>query len=262
MIILRMISLSIPQFFTTTLLQYPLIYGIMFIPIYLTIKNQNISGKELGINFSKIYIYIPVALTIGYIAAIGEHRIISPIPLIAKLRFSDIALISMVMFIFIGITEELIFRSILQTRLEKTLGLRYGLLFSGMIFGIMHSSYGILNEILFASIFGIILGYIFQRTRNLLFVSSIHGTANVMLFGILPNMSMSIVASTQNFSANIISMSGEFISIFLIIILSVSLLISDTKYWNGYISNILKTWSNPLLVTFVAIVIYKIMLVI
>lgn len=262
LIILRMVSISTPQFFTTTLLQYPLIYGIMFIPIYLTIKNQNISTKELGINFSKIYIYIPAALMIGFIAAIGEHSIISPISLIGKLRFSDIVLISIVMFACIGITEELLFRSILQTSLEKALGLRCGLLFSGIMFGIMHSGYGILDEILFASIFGIAIGYIFQRTRNLLFVSSIHGTMNVMLFGILPNISMSIVASTQNLSANIISMSGDFVSVFLIIILSLSFLARGTKYWNEYMSNMLKTWSNPLLLTFVAVVIYKIILTI
>ena len=71
------------------------------------------------------------------------------------------------MFVFIGITEELIFRSILQTRFEKILGLRYGLLLTGGIFGMMHVSYGILDEILFAIIFGIFIGYIFQKTKNL-----------------------------------------------------------------------------------------------
>lgn len=264
LIILRVINLSMPQFFSTTtaLLQYLLIYGIMFIPIYLVIKNQRISSKRLGINFGKLYIYIPIAIMIGIITALAEYRIINPTSLIDKIRISDVILISIVMFIFIGVVEELIFRSILQTRLEKILGLRYGLLLTGGIFGIMHASYGILNEILFASIFGIILGYIFQKTQNILFTSSIHGTANVILFGILPNMPMSVIANTQNISSYIISMSGEFVSIFLIIILSVSFLISDIKYSNKYISNILGTHSSPLLLVFVSIVISKIMVTI
>jgi len=156
LILLRMINLSMPQFFTSTLTQYPLIYGVMFIPIYMLIKNQNISSHDIGVNFRKFYIYIPIAMSIGVIAAIIEHRIIDPVGLIQKIRFSDIALISIVMFVFIGITEELIFRSILQTRLEKILGLRYGLLLTGGIFGVMHVSYGIIDEILFAIIFGLL----------------------------------------------------------------------------------------------------------
>lgn len=261
LILLRMINLSIPQFFTTTLMQYPLIYGIMFLPIYFTIKDQQMSRNDIGINFRKLYIYIPIAIGIAIMAAIIEHRIIDPMGMITKIRFSDVALISMVMFAFVGITEEIIFRSILQTRFEKILGLRYGLLLTGGIFGMLHTSYGILDEVLFAIIFGIVLGYIFQKTRNLLFVTSIHGATNVVLFGILPNMSMSIVANTQNISPDIITAGGELISLFLIIILSISLLVSDTKYGNEYVSGILRTYSNPLLLTLVSIVAYKIIFV-
>lgn len=260
LILLRMVNLSVPQFFTNTLIQYPMIYGVMFLPIYMTIKNQQISLNDAGINFGKLYIYVPIAIMVGIIAAIIEYGIIGPVALIEKMRFSDIALISIVMFIFIGITEELIFRSILQTRLEKILGLRYGLLLTGGIFGMMHGSYKMLDEVLFAIVFGIVIGYIFQKTRNLLFVSSIHGTTNVVLFGILPNMSMSIVANMQNMSPDIITDSGVLMSIFLIIILSISLLVSDTKYWNEYISSILRTYSDPLLLVFMTIVTYKIII--
>jgi membrane protease YdiL (CAAX protease family) len=93
------------------------------------------------------------------------------------------------MFVFVGAVEELIFRSILQTRLENALGLKSGVFLSGALFGIMHSSYGILNEILFAGIFGIILGFIFQKTRSFPFILLIHVSANVLLFGIFPIIS-------------------------------------------------------------------------
>ena len=234
----------------------------MFLPICLTIKNQHISNSDIGINFRKLYIYIPVAIGIGIAAAMVEYRIIDPIGLITKIRFSDVVLISMVMFVFVGIAEELIFRSILQTRLEKILGLRYGLLLTGGMFGMLHMSYGILDEILFAIIFGIVLGYIFQKTRNLILVTSVHGTTNVVLFGLLPNMSMSIVANTQNIPLDVITAGGEFVSVFLIVILLISLLLSDTKYWNKYISDMVGTCSNPLLIVFVGIVIFKIILAI
>lgn len=186
LIILRMINLSMPPLFTNTLYQYLLLYGIMFLPIYSTVKNQQISFIELGIDFRKLYIYIPIALIIGTIVAIIEFKILNPIPLIDKITFSNIIIISIVMIIFIGLIEELIFRSILQTRIEKVLGSRHSILLCGIVFGIVHASYGNISEILFASIFGIILGYIFYKTRNLPFIVSIHGSANIILYGILP----------------------------------------------------------------------------
>lgn len=185
-ILLRIISLSMPQFFTDMLKQYSLIYGVMFIPIYIIIKNQQISYKELGLNFKRLYIYLPSAVIIGSVIALLDYKILKPDAIIDNLDLSEIIFISLVMFSFVGIIEELMFRSILQTRIEKIFGLKYGILLSGFIFGIMHSIYGIMNEILFAILFGIILAYIFHKTKSLAFIVSIHGIANIMLFGILP----------------------------------------------------------------------------
>lgn len=183
---MRIINLAMPQFFTITLLWYPLVYGVMFVPVYSVIKSQQISLNEIGINSRRLYIYLPAALLIGAALAMLEYHILHPAPLIKNITFSNIFMISIIMFVFIGAVEELMFRSILQTRLEKLLGLKYGLLLSSVIFGVMHSGYGLVNEILFATFFGLILGYIFQKTSSLPFIMIIHGTANVLLFGILP----------------------------------------------------------------------------
>jgi len=63
-------------------------------------------------------------------------------------------------------------------------------------------------------------------------------------------------------SLDILNIGGEYVSVFLIIIFSISLLVSDTVYWNEHISNALKICSNPLLIIFITIVIFKIILVI
>jgi hypothetical protein len=72
---------------------------------------------------------------------------------------------------------------------------------------------------------------------------------------------MSIIPDIQTISPDVTNVIGEFVSIFLIIILSISLLVSDTKYWNKYVSNSINIYSIPLLLTFVTIVIHKIMLI-
>ena len=186
-ILLRMINFAMPQFFNLTILQYPLIYGVMFIPIYSIVKSQQITIKELGLNIDKkLFIYLPLATIIGFLMALIEYNILNPISFFKDINFSDIILIVVIMIFFIGTVEELIFRSILQTRIQKVFGLNEGVLLSGGIFGLMHMSYGLIGEIIFAGMFGIILGYIFEKTKSLIFIVSIHGIENILLFGILP----------------------------------------------------------------------------
>ncbi len=185
---IRIINLAMPQFFTVTLLWYPMIYGVMFIPVYLIIKNQNIPSKDLGMDFQRLHIYLPAAFLIGSVMALLEHYVLHPVALIGNLQLSNLVLITTVMFVFVGAVEELVFRSILQTRLEKVLGLRNALMISGILFGIMHAGYGMMSEILLAGLFGIVLGYIFRKTGSFPFILTIHGTANVLLFGVLPTV--------------------------------------------------------------------------
>lgn len=72
---------------------------------------------------------------------------------------------------------------------------------------------------------------------------------------------MTIISNVQ-FSSDIIYDGGKLMTVFLIIVLIISLLLTDTKYWDKYISNMLDISSNPLLLIFVVIVIFKIMLII
>jgi len=189
LLLLRIVNLAMPQFFTMTLLWYPLTYGVMYIAVYSVISNQQISYKELGMNLERLHVYLPAALLIGAAAALIEYTILKPLPLIENTGLSNLILISMVMFIFVATIEELIFRSILLTRLEKVLDPGIALILSGILFGIMHSGYGNTEEILFAGIFGTFIGYIFQKTRSFPFIMLIHGVANVFLFGVLPIIS-------------------------------------------------------------------------
>ncbi len=80
-IILRMISLSIPQLFTISLLQYLLIYGIMIIPIYYVIKDRLILYNESRIDSRKFYIYLITVFLIVFIVVIFQYTIFNPLPL-------------------------------------------------------------------------------------------------------------------------------------------------------------------------------------
>lgn len=151
--VLRIVGLSMPQLFTNYL-QYLLIYGIMLTPIFLIIKNQWTSYKELGTNlsvhgspsFNRFYIYMPIVV------------------------------LTAVMTIMIG-----------------------------------------------------------------------------QYINIIPNIQIP--------SSEVTYIIGKFMSISLIIIFSISFLLSGSKYWNKYVSNTIGIYSNPLLLTFAAIVIHRIILI-
>ncbi len=183
--LLRLVNLSMPIFFELTLYTYIFIYSPLLIPIYVILKNKNYTLEQIG--FTKPHLsYLPLAVIIGFIIGFGEYNTIYPGYLIPDLKITNVLKLSLIMILMIGFVEELIFRSILQTSLEKSIGMKSGLLLASFLFGVMHSGYGTAYEILFTASAGLIMGYMFQRTRNLMFISLTHGFVNIFLFGFLP----------------------------------------------------------------------------
>lgn len=184
--IFRIINFSVPTFPDYSLISFEYIYIPMIIPLTVIITRQQFTYEQLGLSFKKIWYYLPVSIIIGFILGQGESFIMQTTPLIPDLSFINILKLTVVMVFFVGITEELLFRSILQTRLEGIFGLRGGLVLSSLIFGLMNSGFGSPYEILYASFTGFIIGYLFYRTRSLPFIALVHGFISVFSFGIIP----------------------------------------------------------------------------
>jgi membrane protease YdiL (CAAX protease family) len=95
--------------------------------------------------------------------------------------------------VYIGLAEELFFRGYLMTRLCDWLGDRWGLLLSGLIFGVGHivsrvSQHGLaypghdLMLGLQTFLGGLVLGWVYLRSgRSIVPVSIIHVSANMYL---------------------------------------------------------------------------------
>lgn len=184
--ILRLVNISMPVFTPMTLYLYIYIYAPLLIPLFIIVRRQGLTLKDLGFTPEKLYLYIPLALVVGYLIGLGEYNIITVGSLIPDTSAGSLFKLSVVMFVFVGFVEEIIFRSLLQTRLQGSLGMAGGLLVSSVLFGMMHSGYGTIYEIFFTSLAGIIIGYMFQRTGSLPLVAITHGFVNVFLFGLIP----------------------------------------------------------------------------
>ncbi len=184
--ILRLINLSMPVFFESTLDSFIFIYCLMSIPVSIAAAHQDFTRTQLGLTFNKLIFYIPLSLFLGIVLGAGEYLIIGTNNLIPDLSVFNIVKLSIVMIFFAGLVEELIFRSILQTRLQIVLGDKKGLIFTAILFGLMHSGYGSFSEVLYASFVGLFIGSLFYRTRSLPLAIMIHGFINIFVFGIFP----------------------------------------------------------------------------
>lgn len=186
--ILRLTNFSVPFFPESPLLFFVFVYSPILIPLTIVVIRQQFTYEQLGLNFKNVGYYLPISILIGFVLGYGESLLIQTTSLIPDLSFINILKLIVVMVLFVGIIEELIFRSILQTRLEEIFGTRSGLVLSSLVFGFMNSGYGTSYEILYASFAGFIIGYLFYKTRSLPFIALTHGFINVFSFGILPLM--------------------------------------------------------------------------
>ena len=185
--VLRLINLSMPIFIETTLYTFIFIYGTLAIPVAVIIIHQRHSFEQIGISLKNIEAYMFLSIPLGFLLGLGEYLIIQTGYLIPELTFGNLLKLTLIMVFFVGLVEELIFRAILQTRLEQALSVREALLITSLLFGLMHSGYGTFYEILYTCFVGFIMGLAFYKTRSLPFIAVLHGFVNVFLFGILPH---------------------------------------------------------------------------
>ncbi|WP_255266358.1 CPBP family intramembrane glutamic endopeptidase, partial [Streptococcus sobrinus] len=85
------------------------------------------------------------------------------------------------MLIISPITEEVLFRYLIFKNLYKIYGLTPALLVSSLSFGLIHLQFG-LGQSLAAITLGLFLAYLYQKTDSLLFIITIHLTANLANF--------------------------------------------------------------------------------
>ena len=212
--LLRVLNIGMPIFFNMTLYWMPFVYGTIILSAYIIWKLtfNPIAQNEASISNPKEFVtvharraweflnrggmeqnshwnnlYFPAAIVIGLVLANMEFLVLGPNPLIPDLSFFNLALLAVVMVVFVGFGEELIFRGFLQARIQRHWGSAPALFASAFTFSIMHSGYVSIPYLLFVFFVGMVLAILFWKTRSLVFVALIHGILNFFLFSFLPN---------------------------------------------------------------------------
>lgn len=189
----RLLNIAMPVFFQLTLYSYPLVYAPMFLPIYIIMKERMFSWSEVGITAKGFWFFFPLAVTVGFAVGWGEFQVLRPGVLIPDFSLRSVLTLSLTMIFFVGLVEEFVFRSALQTVMEERLGSIVGLVITSILFGFMHSGYHLPLELLYVSFAGIIFGLLFWLTKSLPVIALAHGVTNVSLFLVAPAFSSLLI---------------------------------------------------------------------
>lgn len=182
----RLLNVAMPVFFNLTLYSYSLVYAPMFIPIFFVLKENFLGRSEAGLTFKGFWFYLPLAISLGFALGLGEYHVLHPQMLTVGLDIKNVLILVVTMIFFVGIVEEFVFRSSLQTVLQERLGSKVGLMLSSILFGFMHSGYHLPLELLYVTFAGMVFGLLFMLSKSLPVIALAHGVTNISLFLIAP----------------------------------------------------------------------------
>lgn len=103
-----------------------------------------------------------------------------------------LAVTSLVVFLTASMLEEFFYRGWLQTRLEALYGRWPAIFASALLFAAMHANRltenvgpGLASLVAFQGMFGLMLGYLWSRYRNIWVIIAIHGLSNLVYVDLL-----------------------------------------------------------------------------
>ncbi|UCF13101.1 MAG: CPBP family intramembrane metalloprotease [Thermoplasmatales archaeon] len=98
---------------------------------------------------------------------------------------SNLSLISMLFIVvFQSTTEEIFFRGFLLDKLNSLAGKEIAIITTAILFGMAHLSYGKIYPAIMTGVFGILLGYIVMKTKNLNTAIIAHILFNITSFAL------------------------------------------------------------------------------
>lgn len=154
---------------------------------YPTFGDVGWSLGGVGLLFVALAAIYGVVLLLG-IGEPAEHEIVQ----LGLARPTVLLVLVPLSLVIIGPTEELLFRGAIQTRLVGAYGPGAGIALTSIIFAVVHlpmyatgSAAAIATSIVVVFALSLILGWLYERTENLVVPAVVHGVYNTVLLGTL-----------------------------------------------------------------------------
>jgi len=191
--LVRVVGFSIPLGELRQIYWYPIIYTPLLAAIFVVMRHLNIRPAEVGLTIKQRQIRSQLLLaTSGVAIGMVEYVILKPYPLISELNPTSVILPALILIIFTGFTEELVFRGLLQKVSGGVLGVWGGIIYVSVLFAILHVGYvqGVWHrtvwDVPFVFVIALFFAWIVKRTGSLVGVTLSHSLTNIGLFLIIP----------------------------------------------------------------------------
>jgi uncharacterized protein len=197
--LIRLLSLTMPLPTFPFVYWYFVVGGPLLISAFLATRLAGLNLNRIGLHWRGLPLQILVGLTglgLGYL----EYLILRPEPLADALTLRAIWLPALVLLVFTGLLEEIIFRGVMQHTALRSLG-RAGFLYVAVVFAVLHFGYHSLLDVAFVFAAALFFGWVVLRSGSLIGVTLSHGLTNISLFLVFPLLlaeaPASIVAEPQ-----------------------------------------------------------------
>jgi len=161
----------------------PAIYTLVVIAciLYVAYRKIDLNYMRLAKGGTPILTQVLAGLLAGYILGFIEYFVLRPTSTVTMSFIQTLIYIVVVMMVFVGITEEFLFRGLLQRCLEDMLPPWQAISIASLFFALMHLGWLNPVEIVFAYAAGTIFGLMLYKTRSLIAPVIAHGFGNIIL---------------------------------------------------------------------------------
>jgi membrane protease YdiL (CAAX protease family) len=163
----------------------PAIYTLIMTGALLYIWFRRIPLGRIGFSRGTVKLPFQVLAGIGVGAVLGlvEHFVLRPKPVeVGSDIVSNVLYLVVAMVVFVGLTEELLFRGLLQSYMVDLMPKWQAVHLTSLIFGLFHTGWLNPMEVVFAYSAGIVFGYLLIKTNGLTAPILAHGFGNIVLY--------------------------------------------------------------------------------
>jgi membrane protease YdiL (CAAX protease family) len=182
--VLRVFNLGFPPFTENPLVFIGVVYVSLLVSSIIVIRSQELTLSQLGLTRSQARLILPGILVGIILGAIQFMFSLEPLQYDSTFQNHVLAIITTGL--LVGIVEEFIFRGLLQRWATNLFGRWTSIIGVSILFGFMHSVWLAPMDILFAGAVSVFLGWSYDETNNMWFITSVHAMINISAFMLLP----------------------------------------------------------------------------
>jgi len=163
----------------------PAIYTLIMGGVIAYIWFRRVPLGKIGLSrgvFS-LHFQVLVGIGVGVILGFVEYFILRPKPIeTGSNMVSNLLYLAVMMMVFVGLTEEVLFRGLLQSYMVGLMPKWQAVHLSSLIFGLFHIGWLTPLEVVFAYSAGVVFGYLLIKTNGLTAPVVAHGFGNIVLY--------------------------------------------------------------------------------